>query len=168
MKMLFVVIAAALVAVPVSAEAQVAPIGITRAVAIAERATGAKAMDADLEDRSGGGLVYEVELVKGRTLHEVDIDARTGRIISLRTPRIASYWARWFDNDELQHAARARPLSQILDDLERRSRGQVLEVSFDVEAGQPRFEVEISTRAGVTDIFLDPRTGERLALVYDD
>lgn len=168
MKWRIMIAAAALAAYPAQAQSQPVPIGITKAVTIAEKTTGGRAMDADLDHRRDGKLVYEVELVKDRTLHEIDVDAHSGRILARRTPRIETYWARWFNDQELQGVAKARPLSRILDDLERRTGGQVIEVSFDVEAGQARYEVEISTRAGVTDIFLDPRTGARLAHVYDD
>lgn len=162
-------LALAVAAAPSAGQTQSqSPIGIARAVAIAERATGARAMDAELDHRRGGRLVYEVELARNRTIHEVDIDARSGKILSQRTPYIDTYRTRWFDSEEFRHIARARPLSGILQELERRTGGRVLEVSFDVEAGQAHYEIEISTRAGVTDIYLDPRTGQRLDIVYDD
>ncbi len=144
------------------------PIGITRAVAIAEQDTGARALDAELDGRRDGTLVYEVELATTKALHEVHIDARTGRIIAKRAPRLASTWARWFDDEEMQGVAQTRPLADLLAALERRSNGSVREVSFDVENGQARYEVEISTQAGIADIYLDPKTGQRLSLVYDD
>lgn len=168
MKKLIIPVAAALALGPALAQAKSEPIGITRAVAIAEKSTGATATDAELDARRDGTLVYEVELATAQSLHEVDIDAKTGKILAKRTPRFASYWARWFDGDEINAAARTRPLSQLLSSLEQRTAGKVREVSFDIERGQPRYEVEIATAAGVTEIYLDPKTGERLSLVYDD
>lgn len=164
----FVLPAALLALAPAAAFAAAPPIGITRAVAIAEKAVGGRGTEAELDRRGDGGLVYEVELATSDTLYEVDIDARNGRVLDKRRLRLASYYARWFDSGRLESIASGRSLSQLLGDLERRSGGRVREVSFDVEGGQPRYEVEISTAAGVADIYLNPKTGERLSLVYDD
>jgi uncharacterized membrane protein YkoI len=168
MKFRLIALGAALAATSVAAlAAGDAKIGVTRAVEIAERATGAIATDADLDRRNDGTLVYEVELATASRLYELEIDAKSGKVLSKHSPRFASEWARWFDADELRHPAQTQPLARLLGDLERRSDGKVLEVSFDVENGEPRYEVEISTAAGVTDIYLDPRTGQRLSLLDD-
>lgn len=174
------IVAAALVgAAPVAADAptparnkapvaqQDGPISLSRAVQIAERATGGHVLDAELE-HSRGRTYYEVDLVRGKTLHELHIDAYTGKVIRKATPTVNGYWARWFDADRLGKATKSRPLSEILARVERQTGGQTIEASFDVEAGQPRYELEISTRAGVTDLYVNPRTGERLSMVLDD
>lgn len=163
------VLLAALVIAGSAAPASAAPsdaglIGIPRAVAIAERHIQGRATDADLE-REKGQTYYEVEVARGGKPYEVRIDARTGRVLATVQPGL---WSGWFGDSELRHIGDARPLSAILSDLERRSGGRVTEVSFDVERGQPRYEIEIATRAGVAELHVDPRTGNRLAQVYDD
>lgn len=164
-----IILAGALVAMlPPAALAQSGAIGMPRAIEIAERATGGRTIEAELDGRRNGALVYEIELADSGTLHEVDVDARSGRIVARRTPRLESFWANWVEDDELRAVASARPLADMLRGLERRSDGRVTEVSFDVEAGQARYEVEISTSAGTADIYLDPKTGRRLSLVHDD
>ena len=63
---------------------------------------------------------------------------------------------------------KAGRLSQFLVALERQTDGQVIEASFDGDDGQPHYEVEIATRAGVTNVGLHPQTGERLGMMLDD
>lgn len=162
------VMAAALMAgSAASAGAPMKPAGLTRAVAVAEQATGGKATAAHAATGDRGRPLYEIDLAQGRTLHRVKVDARTAQIVSRQTPRFAGYWMRWFASDELRHVALARPLSRMLAELEQHSGGRVLDASFEVVDDRPRYDVKISTRAGVADIYLDPGTGRRLALVHD-
>jgi len=139
-------------------------IGITRAVALAERHLSGQALDAELEN-DGGRLYYEIDLVKAGKPWEVRIDARTGRVLA---GVAASAWWGWMQRGDAGHAARSRPLSGILSNWERRSGGRVTDVGFDVEGGRARYEIEIETRAGVAELHVDPRTGNRLTNVYDD
>lgn len=152
-------------AAPVSA---VEPaIGLTRAVAVAERALGARAVDAELE-RSPQGAVYEIELVRGSSLHEARIDARTGKFLGATQSRIKTAWRRSFDSETLAQAADGPPLSEMLWRLERQTSGEVREVEFESEGGQAWYDIEIATAAGVTTVRIDPRSGRRLAALYDD
>src|SRR5690606_20482977 len=98
-----------------------------------------RATDAELE-RERGRTFYEVEVARGGKPYEVRIDARTGQVLATVQPGI---WSGWFGDSELKQIDNARPLSVLLSDLERRSGGRVTEVSFDVERGQPRYEIEI-------------------------
>jgi len=142
-------------------------IGVTRAVAVAERALSARAFDAELET-SSGRLVYEVELVRNGTLHEAHVDARSGRLIRAIRPRAEGQWRKWFDAERLRKAERARPLATTLTTLERQAHGRVQQVELEVEHGAAWYEIEIATPAGVADIRVDPETGRRLAMAYDD
>jgi len=151
--------------------AQVLPsstIGLPQALAIAERVTGGRVTEAELE-RRGGRQIYEVEVMREKTLRRLSIDAQTGRVLKSSPLRIKSLWARWFDSDEVRQAGRARPLAAALTDLERRTGGQVRDVSFDVEgSGRAYYEIEIVTPAGATELHLDALTGKRLALALDE
>jgi uncharacterized membrane protein YkoI len=166
-KLQIIALGAALWLTSAAVAAEHGHIGITKAIDIAERSTGATATDAELDTRRDGRQVYEVDLATASKLYELEIDARSGKVLSKRSPRFASQWARWFDAEELRHSSQTRPLAKLLGELERRANGKVLEVSFDAEHGRPRYEVEISSAAGVTDIYLDPRTGKRLSLLDD-
>lgn len=142
-------------------------IGATRAVDIAEQAIDGQVLEVDL-DRTGKRMVYEVDVAKGQSLHELKIDAKSGKIISTSTSRVGNYWRQLFASDALNSAARSRPLSELLKKLEGSTGGRVREASFEMEHGEPRYEVEISTRAGVAELYLDPKTGQRLAFVMDE
>src|SRR5690606_1904932 len=130
------------------------------------KATGGQVLEAEV-DTHRGKRVYEVEVVKDARLQELVIDDR-GRIVSRSSPVVESYWKRWFHSDRMRALAAARPLSALIGRLEQQTGGEVVEASFDFERGQARYEVEVATRAGVTDVNLDPRTGERLAMLLDD
>lgn len=159
--------AAALLAVSASAAAQTAasnPIGVSRAVALAEERTGAGAYDAEL-DRDRGRAVYEIDLARGGSLYEVHIDAATGRILSASQPRIANMLSGWNDDEFPKTARRIAPM---LAELERETSGTVREVSFDDDGGIAHYEVEIATAAGVADLRFDAATGKRMPIAYDD
>ena len=157
----------AAVACAAAAQAAIpAPIGIVRAVGMAERVLPGRALEAELETR-GGGHVYEVEMLADGRLHDVLIDARTGRHLGTSSNRAESLWRSWFDSGWAATAGLSGPLAPRLTALERQSQGSVREVGFDVEGGRPVYEVEIAAPAGTTEIHLDARTGERLTL-WDD
>lgn len=144
-----------------------APIGAVRAIEAAQAGGNGRAFDVEI-DSYQGRPVYEVKLMRGNGYQEVAVDAMSGQVLSRTTPRIQGYVWRWTDRKERAHFNNARPLAEVIAALEQRSGGTVTDASFDVEGGQPRYEVELSTNAGTADIYLDPKTGERLALVYDD
>lgn len=144
------------------------PMPVGRAIEAAEAATGARAFDADTDTDRQGRLVWEIELSDGKRGYEVHVDAVTGAILKNKSSRTARIDA-GSDAREAWAVVKDGPsLGPILDQLESETGGRVLDAQFDTEAGQARYEVEISTRAGVTDIYLDPRTGERLISVYED
>lgn len=159
-------VVAAFLAGPLAAETpDAAPIGVTRAVAAAEKALSARAVEAEL-DTWKGRLVYDVELVRGDALHDAVIDAQTGKLLASGKQRWESLWASWFDKDRF--ATTSRPLSATLAALEAETGGRVEEVSLDDDGGRAVYEVELATAAGVAEIALDPATGKRLARRLDD
>lgn len=160
-----IALAAGMVAAPLAAAPEI--IGITRAVAIAEHALGARAVDAELE-LAPQGAVYEIGLVRGSALHEARVDARTGRFLGATQPRLKNAWRRWFASKEMARAAKGPPLADLLARLERQTSGKVREVEFETEDGRAWYDVEIATAAGVAEVRLDPASGERLAALYDD
>lgn len=157
---------AALLAIPTVALAQdEGLIGVTRAVAVAEKALSGQAVEAELDTR-GGRLVYEVELVRNGNLHEALIDARTGKLVSADKHRWESMWRGWFDEDSLKQTS--RPLGRMLAAIEAETGGRIQEVGLESEGGRRFYEVEVATAAGVADILIDPATGKRLPPALDD
>lgn len=167
----YVMIAVAAASAPLAGAAaqpgaQPGLIGVTRAVHIAEQRLSARALEAEL-DRRGGRLVYEIELVRGSTLHEALIDARTGRLIQSATPPFEGLWRRWFDAESLGISGAGR-LAPTLVALEREKNGRVREAGFDSDDGLAQYEVEFATAAGVADVYIDTRSGKRMVAGYDD
>ena len=167
MKSFLILAAAAAVAMPVfSASAQTqaqSHVGITRAVTVAEERVGGTAFDAELE-YNRGTPVYEIELTKAGVLHRVTVNATTGRVISAVQPRAANMLPAWAGEEMPVTSSRTAPM---LVALERDTNGQVRELSFD-DDNVPHYEVEIATAAGVTELRLDPATGRRIRMTYDD
>jgi uncharacterized membrane protein YkoI len=152
------------------AAAQPAPpsplIGITRAVAAAERAAPGRALEAEL-DTHKGKMVYSVEVVSKDTLHEVLIDARTGTPISTTPRKGKTLWHSWLRSDWKVTSKLNGPLAPRLAALEKQSGGRVQEVDYDVENGVPIYEVDLVAPAGATEVQLDARSGDRLAMYAD-
>ncbi len=168
-KLIPILAAAALVGAAGTAVAQgtAAPqlIGATRAVAIAEKALSARALEADL-DHEKGRMVYEIELVRGGALYEARIDATSGKLLSQSKKRMESVWAGWFDKGKLDKAP--KPLSATLAALESETGGTVEEVGFDTDNGRAVYEVELTTNAGTAEIAIDAATGKRLPAAFAD
>ena len=167
MKSFLILAAASTFALPLyAASAQAQPqshIGITRAVTVAEERIGGTAFDAELE-YNGGTPVYEVELTKAGALYRVTVNAATGRVISATRPRAGNLLPAWAGEEMPITTIRTAPM---LAALERDTNGQVRELSFD-DDNVPHYEVEIATAAGVTELHLDPATGRRIRMAYDD
>lgn len=158
-------VAALLMAATGPAHAQATPtIGAAKAVAIAEKAVGGRAVEAEL-DRDGGRLTYDIELVRDGALYEAKVDARSGQLLASGRERVESLWARWFDKSRLQPGV--RPLSTVLTELERETGGRVEEAGLDSDGDRLIYEVELATAAGVAEIMVDPVSGRRLPAALD-
>jgi len=163
---------AALLAACLSAPAFAQPaddglVGITRAIASAERHLSARAIEAELETRHNR-LVYEIDLVRGTTLHRATVDARSGRLVTTEKPRMENWLRAWLDNDRIRAGGKAEPLAARLAELEKSSGGEVKEVEFDMNKNRAVYEIELATAAGVGEVQIDAETGKRLELAYDD
>lgn len=167
---LFSGLAAALVAAAsaLTPAATHAPIGSADAVSIAEKHAPGRAIGVELEYNRNGSQFYEVEMSDAGKMRTIAVDAKSGAVLAQSQSRVKSLWSRWTDREENAAIGQARPLGSVLAALEQRSGGRVTEASFDVEAGQPRYEVELATDLGTTQVYLDPATGDRLSMVMDD
>lgn len=138
-------------------------IGVARAVAAAEQATGGKAFEADL-DTERGVLVYEIDLVKNGQTVEAAIDAATGKLVrqmrpaKLRLP---------FGRDDLQVAQTTpRSLSDTIAMVETATMGRVTDIGLEREGGRHYYEVEL-VGAQDREVRVDLRTGA-ITPVIDD
>lgn len=143
------------------------PVSLTQAVATAERALNARAVDAEREGPAHAAY-WEIELVRGSTLYVAYVDAKTGEITRTAKPRIQGTWTRWFNSDKMARGAKGPPLSELLARLERQTGGKVYEVEFETDNGAAWYEAKVTTAAGVAEVRIDPSSGQRLAALYDD
>ena len=167
MKHAFVAALAVCISLPAFAQPGDGLIGVTRAVISAERSLSARAIEAELETR-GGRLVYEIDLVRGATLHRTTVDARNGKLLTTETPRMENWLRAWTDAERLRKGGKAAPLGARLTALELQSGGRVKEVEFDLRKGRAVYDIELATAAGVGEVQIDALTGQRLELAYDD
>lgn len=142
-------------------------VGVTRAITAAERSLSARAIEAELETR-GGRLVYEVDLVRGVTLHRATVDARSGKLLTSVKPRMENWLRSWTESDRLRKGGKVAPLGTRLAVLEKQSGGEVKEVELDLQQGRAVYEIELATAAGIGEVKIDALTGKRLELAYDD
>ena len=168
MKYAFVAALAACVSLPAFARpGDDGLVGVTRAVISAERDLSARAIQAELETRSGR-LVYEVDLVRGTTLHRATVDARNGKLLTTEKPRIENWLRGWTDAERVRAGGKTVPLGARLTALEQQSGGEVREVEFDLRKGRAVYDIELATAAGVGEVQIDALTGQRLELAYGD
>ena len=81
MKMIAVAVVAGLLGSGMSAEAAPArKFGMAHARAIALKAAPGKIVDAEYE-KEGGGWRYSFDIRQGKRIHEIGVDAFTGRIV---------------------------------------------------------------------------------------
>lgn len=160
---------AGVLAMSLSATVTAAPnmVDLVRAVERAEAVTKGTVVDVDLDRNRAGRLVYEIDVVTGKNLREVRIDATDGKVLHNSPQRIEGLVWRVYGHGA-KGLAGARPLSDILRKLEARTGGKVIDVEFDIEGGQARYEVDLSTDIGVAGLYIDPQTGKRLDFVIDD
>jgi uncharacterized membrane protein YkoI len=64
------------------AKLMAAKTSLTQAIAIAEKETGGKAIDADF-DNENGALSLEIEVLKDKAVSKVIIDADTGKVVKI-------------------------------------------------------------------------------------
>ena len=139
---------------------------LRHAVAIAERATSGKVIEAEPQ-WSQGRSIYEVDVIDGSELRRLVITS-TGRIQRNERLMVRNVWSGVVDREERRAIARAGRLSEILAGLERRSGGRAIEASFEVEGDRPLYEVELMTSIGQTTIYLDAVSGTQVLHVPDD
>lgn len=161
------VLAATILALPVSAVAQntakgpATPerVGIADAISAAKARIDGGVLEAELEN-DGGVTIWEIDIVSGETIHEVKVNSTSGEVLSTDEKRIEGTWRGWFDEDRLSAAQR---VSGTLTDHIKAAEGQlgapIVELSLDEEDDRLVYEFEVRTATGDEDMLLDPETG---------
>ena len=164
--LVFWALALPLTATPALAALELIP--ILRAVEIAEAEGKGQVVEVDLVTRRNGDIVFEVDVATKNDIREVEIDARAGKVLQQSPSRFETLVMRYWDKGSLPNLKTAKPLSEIIEAVERDSGGRVIDVDFEHEDGQSRYEFEVATNAGVASFYVDPTTGRRLSFVIDD
>jgi uncharacterized membrane protein YkoI len=142
-------------------------IGLTHAVVTAERQFSGKAIQAAI-DTKGHEIVYQVEIVRSETLHQVLINARNGHLISVTKPRLLGLYRRYMEAGRIKQTASLRPLGVVLEEIEAKPGRIVHEAALKIEDGKPFYEVEVATSKGVADVRYDAVTGRRLSVAIEE
>jgi len=148
-------LAASLAGVAHAQTAAPRPIGVAKAVSVAETTLGARAFEAEL-DRERGTLVYEIKLVKDGRALEAEVDATSGALLRQSSP---TAWRLPFRADDLRVVQSApRTLTQTIAAIEAATHGTVTEIGLERRGERHYYGVEL---AGAPDreILVDLRTG---------
>lgn len=165
-KLLVTAMVSGLLVVPAIAATELIP--VSRVIEIVEASGKGQVVEVDLDTRRNGVIVYEVDVASRNSVREVEVDARTGAILRQSASHLETMMLRYWDRGSLGALDKARPLSDIVASVERETGGKVIDVDFEHEDGQARYEFEVATNAGVAAFYVDPKSGRRLAFVIDD
>ena len=112
----------------------------------------------DQEDRMENNH-YNVKIITNNNEQEVIVNANTGRVIKDEVERLDRE-----DMAEYNTMKQAKiSLSQAIKNANQTLSGTVLEAEFDVEAGNPVYQIEIGSGSQVHDVVVDGMTGKVLS-----
>ncbi len=138
-------------------------ISLKEALQIASTELNGKIIEAE-SDTFSGARVYEVEILDGKTLREVKIDAQTGTILSVRNKRLNSLVSRLTQDDDMKVAQMTNvSLYDYLVAVENKTGGEVNEISLDSENGRVYIEMTVLTNGVEQDVTVDP-TNESITM----
>lgn len=146
--------------VALSEEYAPAVIGLVDATVIAENNLKASLLNAEL-DTKDDTLCYKVDVAKGGNLFQIWINAHTGMVVRAKKPFLSNLWIDVAAGERLKVVANVPKPTAWLRTLERETGGTIEYVRFDIDDGQPAYEVGLVTEAGSAEIVIDALTGER-------
>ncbi|WP_203362852.1 PepSY domain-containing protein [Bacillus sp. REN10] len=109
--------------------------------------------DIDLE-RNNGEWIYEVEIKTTKGEREVDVHAQTGKILS--------------KVDSNKKASVKITYEQAKQIALKHRKGTVADIDLDLARGQWVYEVEVRTKNGENEVYIDAQTGEVLSTNNED
>lgn len=111
----------------------------------------------DQEDRMENNH-YNVKIITNNNEQDIIVNANTGRVIKDEVERLDRE-----DMAEYNTMKQAKiSLPQAIKNANQTLNGTVLEAEFDVEAGNPVYQIEIAKGSQVHDVMLDSMTGKVL------
>ena len=151
-----------------TATAQTTPgrmITMAEAIAAAQARVPGGVWEAEIETRDSR-RIYEIELVSGGRVHEVQVDAMNGQVLATEEEPIEGKLKQWFAEGRMQAAESAQNvLALTIPEIEKQMGGRVTEVSLEREDGRIVYELEVETAGGERDIQIDASTGQNISQV---
>lgn len=134
-------------------------IGLKKALQIASKETAGKIVEAE-SDSFDGIRVYEVDMLDGKTVRQVRINAQSGNIISVRSKRLSSLVNRLIEDEDTKAARNSNiSLLDYLVAVEQKTGGEVTEINLDSEKSGIYIEVTTVKDGIEQEITVDPKTG---------
>ncbi|MFA7440817.1 MAG: PepSY domain-containing protein [Sphingomonadaceae bacterium] len=135
---------------------------VVDAVALAEKRLHGTVLEVE-SDHHKGEPVYEIEMIRGDTIHNIVLHRMSGELLSDTRPRLRRLRLRWFRGDEFRRLASIR-LAPRLMEIGRRIRGRVTAIDYTRHDGEPWYDIRIESAAGVAEVRLDPFSSRQFAL----
>ncbi|MGW5732605.1 MULTISPECIES: PepSY domain-containing protein [Streptomyces] len=126
-----------------TAEVKAAKVTAADAIKAALAGTSGTAVSAELDDEDNGGLVWDVDVLKGDTWHSVQVDPGTGKVLGSHTEKDD-------DGDAKRVAATLKGASVNAEDAAKAAagKGAVTSVDLDDDGTAKAWEVETSGAKG--------------------
>jgi len=153
-----------------AAQQPVRPMGgtsLAQAVRVAEKQTGARAREVEME-REAGVHVYEVKTVAKDGSTSVHVDPASGNVLRMNTPGIVATVIRVFDRDDHREdqAALARleassmSLADAIDAVQKETGGRAVKAAVKSQYGSTLFEVKVLKDLTLQKVMVDPATAK--------
>ncbi|GGV43039.1 hypothetical protein GCM10010277_32520 [Streptomyces longisporoflavus] len=139
-----------------SAEAKAAKVTAADAIKAALADSSGTAVSAELDDEDNGGLVWDVDLLKGDTWHSVQVDPGTGKVLGSHTEKDD-------DGDAKRVAAALKGASVNAEDAAKAAaaKGTVTSVDLDDDGTATAWEAETASGKGAeSDWKVDAQSGK--------
>lgn len=139
-------------------------ISLTQAINIAKQNAKGDLVSAEFDyDDDDATSKYEVEFVSNGTSYEVKIDANTGKVLKTKQKKL--------DKKELAEYSAMKQtkvtLTSAMQKAAQSLNGKVISAEFELEKGQPVYDIEVVKGNQIYDVSIDANTGKVLSSQVD-
>ena len=131
-----------------------APVTLRQAIETAEKESRGQTLEAEAE-REDGRLVYEISTLADGKVHEFMIDPQSGAVLEREIEAA--------EEDELPSGS-VVGITAAMTAAEAAGKGQAIEAELELEDGRALYEVEVLSGESITEVLVDAKSGEVLAL----
>lgn len=138
---------------------------LAQAVRVAERQTGERARQAEIE-REQGVDVYEIDTVSKEGSASVHVDVASGNVVRVDTGGFVAVLAKVFDRDHQRKdqaalaglEASSVPLADAIDAAQQETGGRAVKAELKSRYGSTLFEVKVVKDSTTQKVLIDPAT----------